>query len=349
MKTNKKIISIILAGIIASGLCGCTKNYTFEGGEITTIDVNDVVFSTAEVTEESLDYNVIEDIIDDTMIIDRTGSLVKVPDSINTIISASPAVTEILTGLGLGSKIIAADTWSSDVEGIDPSICTIDITLLNIEELVQLAPDVFVIGEINTDGTNDPYEQLKAIGTQVIYIPTSESIQAVKDDIAFIAEYTKTTAKGEDLIAEIDNAIGEVNAKLAVIDTAYMPKVYFELSAAPYLYSCGNSTFVDELITLCGGENIYADTMGWLSNSDESVIAANPDVIITSVKYDGYDYNEIKARVGWNVITAVKNSHVYQVDANSVSRPSQNIAKGIRAVAYSIYPELFAEFAMVLA
>ena len=90
-------------------------------------------------------------------------------------------------------------------------------------------------------------------------------------------------------------------------------------------------------------ENIYANEEGWLSNSEETVIAADPDVTITSVKYDGYDFNEISARPGWENISAVKNGCVYEVEPNPVSRPSQNVVKGIREVAAAVYPEIFGE------
>ena len=56
-----------------------------------------------------------------------------------------------------------------------------------------------------------------------------------------------------------------------------------------------------------------------------------------------YDYNEIKTRAGWDVITAVQNGAVYQVDANATSRPSQYVVDGIYAVAKAVYPEIFAE------
>lgn len=338
--------------ILVCCFTGCSNShYTKEGGEITTKNVAEVVTTidtkeTEETTENIEDEYFSEDIIDDSTIIDRTGSLVKIPDSINTIISTAPAVTEILSGLGLADSIIMADTFSADVEGIDASICTIDLNLLNIEALISAAPDVIFVSEINTDGTNDPYEQLRAIGTEVIYIPTSSSIQSIKDDISFIAEYTKTIDNGNMLIADIDSQASEISSRLAMAKIETKPSVYCELSAAPYLYSCGNNTFINEIITLCGGVNIYSDTEGWLSNSDESVISANPDIIITTVKYDGYDYNEVYGRTGWGNISAIKNNRIYQLDANSLSRPSQNIVNGMRLMAYVIFPELFPEYAL---
>ena len=62
-------------------------------------------------------------------------------------------------------------------------------------------------------------------------------------------------------------------------------KVYFEIGPAPTLYSIGNSTFINEMIEIVGAENIFAKENSWISPSEESVINANPDVILTTVNY----------------------------------------------------------------
>ena len=55
--------------------------------------------------------------------------------------------------------------------------------------------------------------------------------------------------------------------------------------------------------------------------------------------YDGYDYNEILSRAGWDVINAVKNSRIVSVDSNATSRGSQNIVKGIEEISKAIVPD----------
>ena len=82
---------------------------------------------------------------------------------------------------------------------------------------------------------------------------------------------------------------------------------------------------------------------GWITVTDEAVVAANPDIIITNQNWDGYDYTEILSRDGWDAIDAVKNNAVYQVDANATSRASQNVVEGIKEIAQIINPEYSAD------
>ena len=343
---KSKLLSLAIAGILAVSMTACgNANSTSDGGEITTSEiteaetvVNETEVETEETTAEAADAD---------SVIDREGNLVEVPAEINTIISAAPSVTEILAGLGLADKIIAADMYSADVEGIDPAVCTLDFYNLNTEELVALAPDVIIINGISDNGDTDPYAELKAAGTNVVYIPSAVSLDGIKDDIAFLAAYTRTSDKGDELIGTIDSCISDISAKAANITEK--KSVYFEISAAPYLYTTGSGTFLNEIIELVGAENIYGGEEGWISNSDETVIAANPDVILTSVAYEGYDFNEITAREGWDVLTAVKNGEVYQVGANETGRASQHVVDGINEIASAIYPDVYGENANVTA
>lgn len=337
----KKITAFIAAAAIAVSMTACSEDKTRDGGVITSAE-----FSVTEAETETGTDEVDDALADDTLpndgpkvIPDREGGVAQVPDSINTIVSTAPSITEILVGLDVGNKIIAADTYSSDVDGISPEICTIDFANLNIEELTALSPDVVIVSGMSMAGAEDPYAALKDAGVNVIYVPTSNSIEAVKLDIEFLAGYVGADARGAELISDINTAVAEISLKASRITEK--KKVYFEMGAAPYLYSCGKGTFIDEIIQLIGAENIYGGEEGWLSNSEESVIAANPDVIVTNVAYDGYDFNEIKSRAGWENIPAVQNGAVFQVDANATSRPSQHIIEGIMAVAEAVYPEIY--------
>lgn len=337
----KKITAFIAAAVLAVSVTACSEDKTRDGGVITSAEFSVTEAETETGTDE------VEDILEDDplqsdgpkVISDREGGVVQVPDAINTIVSTAPSITEILVGLDAGNRIIAADTYSSDVDGISPEICTIDFANLNIEELTALSPDVVIVSGMSMGGSEDPYAALKDAGVNVIYVPTSSSIESVKLDIEFLAGYVGAEARGAELIADIDTAVAEISLKASKITEK--KKVYFEMGAAPYLYSCGKGTFIDEVIQLIGAENIYGGEEGWLSNSEESVIAANPDVIVTNVAYDGYDFNEIKSRAGWGDIPAVKNGAVFQVDANATSRPSQHIVEGIMAVAEAVYPEIY--------
>lgn len=331
MKNLKKsIISAVLAAVTALTLTACKPEAANEVPDATGAPADSSMLS--EETPAGIPEGSV------VTVTDREGNQVVVPDSVERIVSASPSNTEILVGLGLKDKIVAADTYSYDA-GIDPSLATIDMMNINLEAIIALSPDAVVINGMSMVGADDPYKALKDAGIKVLYIPSAASINDIRQDIIFLSSYTKTEAAGDKMLAEIDAAVAR--AKAVGETVTEKKKVYFEVSSAPYCYSCGKNTYINEILELIGAENIFAGEEGWLSASEESIVALNPDVILTSVFYDGYDYKEILSRVGWESVSAVKSGAVYQVDANSTGRASQNIADGINEIAKAVYPELF--------
>ncbi len=252
------------------------------------------------------------------------------------LVSTAADISEILDGLGYGEDIALADVYSAGIGSVKPEVCTMDYLNPDVEAIIALSPDCVFVSGSSTDGVADPYSALSEAGVKVVYIPTAASIQGIKDNISAIAAEVNAAKAADGLNASIDDAVAAAKKRA---EGKEQVSVYFEIGAAPWLYTFGNGTFLDEIITVCGGKNIYADQQGWISNTEETVIAANPDVIITNVMYDGYDYNEILSRPGWDVIAAVKSSRVYSVDANATSRGSQNIVKGIEEISKAIIPD----------
>jgi iron complex transport system substrate-binding protein len=330
-------------------------DYTEYGGSITTLDAAGME-AAYENYEQSSILSSIEKEADETIsyyegidrpefeplkktTVDREGNTVDIPENVDKIISAAPAITEILSGLGLADKIIAADIYSADVEGVDPAVCTLDFFNLNIEELVMLDPDLIIVSGMSVWGGDDPYAALREIGTEVIYIPNSNTIEGIKLDIEFIGTMTGAQALAGDLISDINTKILEIRE---AVEGLPKPTVYFEVEELPVLYSCGADTLFNELLTIAGGENIYASQSGWIQNSVESVIAASPEFILSSSVYPpGEDISEISRRVGFDIIPAVKNGNVYSLDPNTTSRPSQNVVKAIEEIARILHPEAF--------
>jgi iron complex transport system substrate-binding protein len=254
----------------------------------------------------------------------------------NRIISAAPSNTEILIGLGLGDRLIAVDPYSGDIPGVPSGLPLIDFFYPDIEAVIGLAPDLILVNEINSYGVADnPFKLLGDLGIKVVDVPTSVNIQGIYDDIIMIAEVFGVKEGGEALVVSMREDIQRIAAASA---TSQKKRVYFEVSPAPYIYSLGQGTYLNEMIEIAGGINIFAEQRGWFSPSEEEIILRDPEIIFTFV-YPGEDpVMEIKSRSSFGSISAVRLNQVYAIDADSASRPSQNIVKALREMARAINP-----------
>ncbi|MDR2176658.1 MAG: ABC transporter substrate-binding protein [Treponema sp.] len=262
------------------------------------------------------------------------------PAGARRIIAASPSITEIITGLGLGSRIIAADPYSISL--LPPGTKEVDFFNPDPEFIIGLEPDLIISTEVNTYGVADnPFKLLEDFGIRCFYIPTSAGIAEIKRDIRAIAAELGAADRGEELVNVMEREIQEVEdiARRFTADPAFRRKtVYLEISPAPDLYSMGRGTFMNEMIEIIGARNVFSDVTGWIAPSAEAILERNPDVILTNVNYTADPVGEIKARASFAAVTAVREGQVYLIDANSSSRPSQHITLALRQMARAVYP-----------
>jgi iron complex transport system substrate-binding protein len=271
--------------------------------------------------------------------VDRAGNEISIPKEINKIISLSPSNTEILIELGFGDKIIATDEYSKDLVGLPEGIPLFDMMAPDAEQIVALEPDIIYTTEMSLIEGNDPYKPIKDIGICVAFIPASESIEGIYEDIIFFAKSLSVEDKGVELVNNMITKIEEIKEIGSTIENK--KTVYFEIAAAPSLYSFGSGVFLNEIIEIIGAKNVLAEHDWWISVSEEVVIASDPDVIITNVDYVENPVEEIKSRSGWENMTAVKNNDVYYVDNYATSHSNHNIIIGLEQMAKAIYPEIY--------
>ena len=271
---------------------------------------------------------------------DPSGAEVNIPDEIGSVVVLAPSIAETLVALGCGDLIVGYDAQSVGLAGLPEGVPTFDMMQPDMEQLAALKPDVLFVSNMTLYDQSNPYQQLIDLGVCVLCVPTANSIAAIQEDIAFIAAAMGKTAEGDTLIADMQAELDRIAAIGATVTEK--KSVYFEIGAAPNLYSFGTGVFLNEMIELIGAENILADQQGWLAVEAETVVAADPDVILTNVNYIDEPVAEILGRGGWEGMRAVQDQQVFYIDNMASSLSNHNIVKALDQMAKAVYPDLFA-------
>ena len=322
----KKLIAFFLALTMAVSMAGCAGSSAADSSEKTESSAP-TASSEASAPEASKPTT------------DPSGAEVSIPDSIDSIVCLSPAVNEVLIALGVGDSLVAYDTQSVGLEGIPADLPTLDMMQPDMETLASLKPDVLFVSNMTLYDQENPFQQLIDMGVCVLCVPSANSIAEIESSLSFIAAAVGKSAEGDALIdgmqAELDRiaAIGE--------SITEKKSVYFEIGAAPNMYSFGSGVFLNEMIELIGAENILADQEGWLAVEGETVASANPDVILTNVNYLDDAVGEILSRSGWEGVSAIQNKQVYYIDNMSSSLSNHNIVKALDEMAKAVYPDAY--------
>ena len=294
-----------------------------------------------QVVDEDLQ---VEDILDIEEVVsdypmeieDNFGNKETIEDQPMKIVSLAPHNTEILFALGLGDRVVGVTSNCDYPEEATKKEIAGDYTA-NLEKIVELEPDlVLVYGS----GDEEENKILKEAGIKVLgFMP--ETIEEVIADIKTIGKITGSNEEADKITLAMVSKRDEVIEKVKGQEKS---KVFYEIWHEP-LMAAGKGSFMDELISLGGGENIAEDADGAYPEYDlEQLVERNPEIYLTSADMPEKTIEAIKDRPGYEEITAIKNNRVYIFEgneANVVSRPGPRIVEALELVAKAIHPEIF--------
>ena len=100
--------------------------------------------------------------------------------------SLAPATTQILCDLGLADKIVAVDTNSPQyAEELTEDVMQFDMMEPDLEQILNAEPDIIFVSNMSSQGGDDIFKSVRDAGICVAEIPTSNSIEDVKEDVRF--------------------------------------------------------------------------------------------------------------------------------------------------------------------
>lgn len=260
----------------------------------------------------------------------RTITLTQAPQR---IVSLSPGVTEVLFAIGAGGQVAGTDRFSDFPEAAK-ALPKLEYTNTNVEALVALRPDL-VIAAGRQRSLVPVFEQA---GLKVLPMEEPSSIAGVVNRIRVMGQVTDHGNEAENLASSLEQRVAAVTERISSI--AAGPRVYHEVD--PKLFAAAPNSFVGDVYTVLKAQNIVPKGDNpYPQISAESIISADPQVIIVGNRLPESAPTEIKRRPGWNVVSAVKNDRIYEVEDNLISRPGPRVVDALEQLARQIYPDQF--------
>jgi len=289
---------------------------------------------------------------------DATGKPVTIPERPTRIVSLFPSVTEILWAVNASSQVIAVDSYSNYPPVVKKLLE--NGTLINIdsgwfpsvEKILSVNPDL-VIGVDSVSSNHQLKEVLAKYGIPMILLPDAD-FQDVLDSIIIVGKATGHPAEAAEVAAEMRSMAVEMRNYIGHwLNTTGTPRAKVALVAwVNPLWIAGNGTFQNDIILLAGGLNAYSNITGWSAVSPESLVEANPDVIVITAGHAGLNMtrqdfiNTLKSQIGNSVynITAVKTGRIYFIvgDYNDMMvRPGPRMVKAAYLLSVLLYPQAY--------
>ena len=254
-------------------------------------------------------------------VIDDSGRTVEVEKPAKRIISLAPNITETLFAAGAGNKIIGAVSYSDYPEAAKKIPRVGGYPSLDLEKIVSLKPDLVIAW--TSGNSSKQVEKLISLGLTVFMSEPRypEDIAKTMQRFGMLAGTNDIASKSsKDFIQHYQSLKNRYSNKEKV-------KVFYQIWNKPLMTISGEH-LISDIITLCGGENVFADLKILTPRiSLEYVLASKADVVVSGgmgkARPDWLD--DWKA---WPSLPAVKNKHLYFVEPALMQRVGPRILSG---------------------
>lgn len=203
--------------------------------------------------------------------IDQIQYSVDVSDKPMRIISLVPSMTELLFDLGLEDQIVGVTRYCVHPERARKEKTSIGgPKTFDFEAIDDLQPDL-ILGN-KEENYKEGIEQL-----QQKYPTWLCDIHNLNDALAMITSVGQLTNTEEKANA----IVKEIQTKMALLGSEKTLRVAYFIWRKPYRVAAGN-TFINEMLKLCGMENVFADLDRYPEVTIEQLKVAEPDLLLLS-------------------------------------------------------------------
>ena len=274
-------------------------------------------------------------VADSVRVTDDLGRTVRLAGPPARIVSLVPAVTELLFALDAGDRLVgrtrygvhppAARSVPSVGEGVRPSV----------ESVIARRPGLVIL--YAGTGNRSTLGELTRLGVPTLAVRHDRFADLYRN-IERLGVLTGKAAAADSLAARIRCGL---EAVARVTRDAPRRSVYLDVWEDPP-YTAGSGSFLDSLVTVAGGWNVFGDLRQPSPRvSIEAVAARDPDVVVVPLA-GGSGRTPPESRPAWRAVPAVAAGRVRTVDGDLLDRLGPRVDEAAGALAAAVHPELAA-------
>ncbi|MBN1665320.1 MAG: cobalamin-binding protein [Deltaproteobacteria bacterium] len=271
--------------------------------------------------------------------IDELGRKVFVQSEPVRIVSMAPNITEILFSIGLDDKIVGVTNYCNYPAGALKKKRIGGFINPSLEMIIALKPDLVIC---TADGNRkETVMQLEKIGVPV-YVTHSVDMHGFYKTLSDIGDITGRKRESRTLISRLTERHKRV---LTLTAPLAKPTVFFQVGVDP-ITTVGNKTFINELIGLAGGRNIYgAEKTRYPRCAAEDVLTKDPAVIVIATMGDRSNYERARRYwQQWGNMQAVRNRRIHWIDPDTIDRFSPRVMDALEELTGIVHPQLRRHF-----
>jgi ABC-type Fe3+-hydroxamate transport system substrate-binding protein len=248
------------------------------------------------------------------------------------IVSLVPSLTEALFALGLGPRVVGVTDWcvhpADAVAGLPKVGGTKNPALARV---LELRPDLVLANREENRERDVARLREAGVDVWVTYPRTVAEALALLREVAALGA---PEAVASALLAEVEEAFAGARAAAARPPT----RVFCPIWKRPWM-AVGADTYAHDLLTLCGGENVFAarDERRYPIVEEAEIVAAAPEVVLLPDEpyaFGPHDVEELAALA----IPAAGSGRIHCVDGTLISWYGPRTGRALREIGALLAP-----------
>lgn len=260
-------------------------------------------------------------------LVDALGRSLTVRQRPERIVSLVPSLTEALFAFGLEQEIVGVTRFCVEPRrGVAGKTKVGGTKALDVAKIEALEPDL-VIASAEENSPGD-VTQLFDHGCPV-FVTMVTSVQSAIDLLRQLATITGTTAAARPIIQGAKKALTFVQATGAGGERV---RVFCPVWRNPYM-TCSRGTYMDDVVTVCGGRNVFDERRERYPRVELAEMAAlDPQVILLPSEPYRFTKRHKADFRAFADVTAVKNGHIFLIDGRMLTWYGPRIAQSLSEV-----------------
>lgn len=257
------------------------------------------------------------------------------------VVTLAPNAAETIAALGCTDQIVGVSDFCVYPAELTKRPRVGGIMDPDLEEIVLLKPDLVVIR-----GRMPTVESLCEKRGIALHLDETNTLDDIFRSIESLGARLGVEDRAQALEKRMHAQLDALHARVAKLKR---PRVLMivnrDVDAIRNVVTFGRGAFVNELIELAGGVNVFGDQrVAYPQVSVEQILAAKPDVIIEAIEASKLtDDSRKRMNKQWRAlpgIPAVKNDRVYFLTEDYLLIPSPRVVDSVRLLSSVIHPEV---------
>ena len=239
------------------------------------------------------------------------------------VVTLAPHLAELMFAVGAGEKLVGVSAFTDYPQAAAALPVVGDAFNVDHERLALLEPGLLLAWDTGTP--SHVVDELRSHGYRVEVISTT-GLGDISAALRAIGDLTGHGTQALEVIGQFEAGLAELERQFGHGEDL---RVFYQLDARP-LYTINGSHFLSDLVTLCGGTNIFDDLDGLAPMiSTEAVLERDPEVLLASMDagpnaFDGWDR--------WTELSANRYGNRFRMPAAETGRATPRLLIGARAV-----------------